>query len=226
VTYDQTLYIAALRAFAELCDRISTKDSSEHYLAQAETALQGMQRELWDEELGYFINYRRPGFSEKNLSADSLVTAYFHLLDEAQTQKELTAADFLLRAAHNHQQPLGNFGLLCAFPLYSQAADLFDKSALPYCYHNGADWPYLDGIYASILLERRDPAGLEVLTRWWSYGLKQGWLTPVEYYSPAYPVGGMLQGWSSMPAAVLFRHLMTIKEILNEAEAHHADRQS
>jgi hypothetical protein len=81
-------------------------------------------------------------------------------------------------------------------------------------------------VYASILLERHDPGGLEVLTRWWSYGLEQGWLTPVEYYSPAYPTGGMLQGWSSFPAAVMFRQMKEIKELINEAEASHSHRQS
>jgi len=226
VTYDQALYIAALRAFAGFCNRTPAKGQSGHYLDLAVTALQGMRRELWDEKLGYFINYRRPGFSEKNFSVDTLVALYYHLLDEVSSQKVLAAADSLLRSDHNHQQPLGDYGLLCAFPPYSCAEDLFDKSALPFCYHNGADWPYWDGVYASILLERHEPGGLEVLTCWWSYGLEQGWLTPVEYYSPAYPTGGMLQGWSSFPAAVMFRQMKEIKELINEAEASHSHRQS
>jgi glycogen debranching enzyme len=121
-----------------------------------------------------------------------------------------------LRAKNNHQQPYGDYGILCAFPLYSQQQDLFDKSAQPFCYHNGADWPYWDGVYASILLEKHDPASLEVLTRWWEYGLQQGWLTPVEYYSPPFPVGGMLQGWSSMPAATLLRQISVIRELIHE----------
>ena len=57
---------------------------------------------------------------------------------------------------------------------------------------------------------------MDVLTRWWVYGLEQGWLTPVEYYSPAFPVGGMLQGWSSMPAAILYRKLALVKELTHE----------
>lgn len=216
VAYDQALYIAALRAYAGLCDRIEKSGSMVHYQDQADFALEAMQRELWNDELGYLVNYRRPGFAEENLSADTLVALYYHLLEENPARRVLEAADILLRAGHNHRQPYGDYGLLCAFPNYSKTADLFDKSALPYCYHNGADWPYWDGVYAAILLERRDPAGLEVLTRWWSYGLDQGWLTPVEYYSPPFPVGGMLQGWSSMPAATLHRHLPVVKELLNE----------
>jgi glycogen debranching enzyme len=175
-----------------------------------------MRRELWDEKLGYFVNYRRPEFTEKNLSVDTLVALYYHLLNENETQRILQAADRLLRASQNTEQPYGDYGLLCAYPIYSNPEDLFDKSASPFCYHNGADWPYWNGMLADVLLERHDPAALDVLTRWWVYGLEQGWLTPVEYYSPAYPVGGMLQGWSSMPAATLWRKLSLVKELIHE----------
>jgi hypothetical protein len=219
VAYDQSLYIAALKAYTGLCQHIEAGGSPKYYQGIAGMALEAMQRELWDDELGYLVNYRRPGFTEKNLSVDTLVALYFHLLNEPHTRSVIRAADFSLRANNNHSQPYGNYGLLCVFPPYSKAADLFDKSAHPYCYHNGADWPYWDGMVASILLERRDPAGLAVLSRWWVYGLKQGWLTPVEYYSPPYPVGGMLQGWSSMPAATLFRQLPVVKELLDEKTA-------
>jgi hypothetical protein len=216
VSYDQGLFIAALRAYAGLCGHLNNQDQPERYTKMADKALQGMLRELWDEKLGYFVNYKRPDFTETNLSVDTLVVLYFNLLDEAHTTRLLEAAKRLLRASNNHEQPYGDYGLLCAYPIYSRQEDLFDKSASPYWYHNGADWPYWDGMLSSILLRRHDPLGIEVLTRWWIYGLEQGWLTPVEYYSPAFPVGGMLQGWSSMPAASLLRYLSVVKEKLNE----------
>lgn len=216
VGYDQALYIAALKAYAGLCPRLEGADASDRYLKLADQALAGMRRELWDEKLGYFVNYRRPEFTEKNLSVDTLVALYYHLLNENETQRILQAADRLLRASQNTEQPYGDYGLLCAYPIYSNPEDLFDKSASPFCYHNGADWPYWNGMLADVLLERHDPAALDVLTRWWVYGLEQGWLTPVEYYSPAYPVGGMLQGWSSMPAATLWRKLSLVKELIHE----------
>ena len=214
VSYDQALYIAALRAYAGMCEHFGKTGDADRYTQKADQALRGMLRELWDNDLGYLVNYRRPGFTEKNLSADTLVSQYFHLLSDDKARRILEAADFNLRAKNNHQQPYGDYGVLCAYPLYSKHEDLFDKSAQPFCYHNGADWPYWDGVYASILLERNDPSGLEVLTRWWEYGLEQGWLTPVEYYSPPFPVGGMLQGWSSMPAAILLRQILVIQELM------------
>jgi hypothetical protein len=92
---------------------------------------------------------------------------------------------------------------MCCYPFYHEAADLFSISAEPYRYHNGADWPYWDGIYGLILLQRNDPDWRYVLTRWWEVSLERGWLTPVEYYSPPHPHGGLLQGWSAMPAVAL-----------------------
>jgi hypothetical protein len=216
VSYDQALYIAALRAYAGWCESQHLAAEPACYLKLADQAQAAMDRELWDEKLGYFVNYLRPGAAEKNLSVDTLVSLYFHLADEPHARRILEAADRLLVARNNREQPYGDYGLLCAYPNYAIQADLFDKSAQPYCYHNGADWPYWDGMFSAILLERSDPAGLDVLTRWWAYGLEQGWLTPVEYYSPPFPVGGMLQGWSSMPAATLRRHLSKIKELIHD----------
>jgi|GEM_PF-5255591 len=112
-----------------------------------------------------------------------------------------------LQTRFNLRQPYGDWGVICVYPNYLNQSDLFSKSELPYCYHNGADWPYWDGVYAALLNRQGDPDWRYVLTRWWEVGLQQGRLTPVEYYSPTYPSGGMLQDWSAVPAAVLVKVL-------------------
>ena len=98
----------------------------------------------------------------------------------------------------------GEFGTLCVYPPYAASARLVEKSAYPLRYHNGADWPYLSALYAFAKklygMDYRYP-----LTRWFTVGLEQGFATPVEYYSPYYPAGGMLQGWSAFAAVVLER---------------------
>jgi hypothetical protein len=133
-----------------------------------------------------------------------LLALYYNLVDEEKAERILAAAR-QLQTRHNPRQPYGDWGVMCVFPPYREPRDLFSISADPYCYHNGADWPYWDGVYAHILMQRGDPDWRYVLTRWWEVGLEQGWLTPVEYYSPPYPVGGMMNGWSAMPAAALAR---------------------
>lgn len=202
VTYDQALYIAALRAGAVIATRIEEEALAHHYRFQAERAREAMDRHLWMPERGYYANYLRPGGGEMNISIDTLLVTYFGLTDEEKTRRLLFAAR-RLQTRFNEEQPFGDWGVMCVFPLYSHQEDLFGKSADPYRYHNGADWPYWDGVYGAVLREWEDEDADYVLTRWWEYSLERGWLTPVEYYSPAYPEGGMLQGWSSMPAAAL-----------------------
>ena len=61
------------------------------------------------------------------------------------------------------------------------------------------------------LLKPTSPTATELpgweypLLRWWQVGLARGWAAPVEYYSPPYGRGALLQAWSSFPAAVALR---------------------
>ncbi|MDW7992039.1 MAG: GH116 family glycosyl hydrolase [Anaerolineae bacterium] len=201
VTYDQALFAAALRAGSVIAARLGQETLAQRYRQEAERARRALDR-LWLPQQGHYANYLRPGGGETNLSVDTLTVLYFGLADGEKAQQLLAAAR-RLQTRHNEEQPFGDWGVMCVFPPYRYPEDLFGKSADPYRYHNGADWPYWDGVYGAVLREREDPDADYVLTRWWEYGLERGWLTPVEYYSPAYPEGGMLQGWSSMPAAAL-----------------------
>jgi hypothetical protein len=204
VTYDQALYAAALKAATRMAIQCKEDDAAALYRHKAEAARQALDVRLWDSIKGHHVNYRRPGFAEDHFSIDTLTTLYYDLVDEEKAKRMLTAAR-QLQTRYNRRQPYGDWGVMCVFPPYREPRDLFSISADPYRYHNGADWPYWDGVYADILMRRADPDWRYVLTRWWEYGLEQGWLTPVEYYSPPYRVGGMMNGWSAMPAAVLAR---------------------
>ena len=202
VTYDQALYTAALNAMQEMAKRRREKDTARCYQELALQAQKALNDVLWDDKLGYFINYQRPGFTEKHFSLDTLLVLLFGLTDKKRAERVLTAAE-MCQTRRNIKQPYGDWGIMCAFPNYSNPKDLFSITAQPYRYHNSADWPYLDGLYAKVLRKARKPDWRYVLVRWWKYGLEQGWLTPIEYFSPPYPMGGMLQGWSSYAAAVL-----------------------
>jgi GH15 family glucan-1,4-alpha-glucosidase len=205
VTYDQALYGAALQAGATLALRIGETTRAERYQQEAAKARHALNRHLWLSDRGYYANYIRPDYTEAHVSIDTLLALYFGLAEPHVIPTVLKAMR-RLQTRYNPDQPYGDWGVMSVFPSYGRPRDLFGKSVHPYCYHNGADWPYWDGVYGAVLLAHEDDDWQYVLTRWWSYGLEQGWLTPVEYYSPAYPVGGMLQGWSAMPAAVLLQH--------------------
>lgn len=203
VTYDQALFCAALQNGAEIAGLLGEEALADSYRWAEERALAGMVRELWDEEQGAFVNYRRDGFREDHFSIDTLVALFYDLpLDERKRRRTLVAARNL-QTRVNPAQPYGDWGIMSCFPLYRQERDRFGKSTRPYGYHNGADWPYWDGVYGWLLRRAENEDWTYVLTRWWRYGLERGWLTPIEYYSPPYPPGGRLQGWSSSPAAAL-----------------------
>lgn len=204
VTYDQALYVAALQAMGRIADLLGETTLSCYYCGKLAQAREALHDRLWDEGRGHYINYRRPGYLEAHFSIDTLVILRYKLADEHRARRMLQAARNL-QSRHSPFQPYGDWGVMSVFPLYNHKDDLFGKSADPYRYHNGADWPYWDGVYAASLKQRGDPDWGYVLTRWWEYGLAQGWLTPVEYFSPPYPAGGMLQGWSSFPASVLIQ---------------------
>jgi hypothetical protein len=203
VIYDQALYYRALVCGAALARERNEATLADTWSAQARLAQDAANKFLWSESRGYYVDYARKGFTEDHLTADSLLTLFYGLADETQAQKILRAAKRLLQSRHNADQQWGDWGVMCVYPLYKRGEDLFEKSADPFRYHNGSDWPYLDAIYALVLKQRNDPDWFYVAARWWEYSLAQGWLTPVEYFSPAHPVGGFLQAWSGLPALVL-----------------------
>ena len=155
---------------------------------------------------GVEVEYRAAdGFVESHLAIDSLVGAWLGVLPPERERQLLTAAQRLLVTRDNPGQPYGDWGVMACFPPYRRAADLRGKSRFAYRYHNGADWPYWDAVFAQALRKQGGQSGAwrHVLTRWWSYGLEQGWPEPVEYFSPPYGRGSPLQAWSGLAAAVL-----------------------
>jgi hypothetical protein len=201
------LYYRGLCCAAWLSKQIG--ETAERFEIQTVLVREAINAQMWDESLGYYRNYHRDGFSETNLSIDTLVAVLYGVSDEEQTVRVLDAAKRLLQTRNNHEQVHGDWGIMCCYPFYCEPADLFSISAETYRYHNGSDWPYWDGVYGLILRQRNDPDWRYVLTRWWEMSLERGFLTPFEYWSPPHPVGGLLQGWSAMPAVALLSQQVT-----------------
>lgn len=206
VAYDLGLWIGALDTVAELG---ATYDPE---LAGQAKAAAAAAREKIDGLLGVedppgYADYRTPdGFVEDHLVIDSLTLLRSDAVPDGKARRLLGTMAELLESRHNAAQPYGDWGVLCAFPPYKRAKDVRAKTAFPFRYHNGSDWPYWDGVYAEERLKRGLGGARYALTRWWEYCLEQGWAGPVEYFSPPYGRGSLLQGWSTMPAAVLLKY--------------------
>ncbi|MDE7070979.1 MAG: hypothetical protein K2O86_03280 [Clostridia bacterium] len=203
VTYDEALYARALFAMSEIykvCygDEVKSKDYADKY----DKVVKAINDLLWDEEKGWYVNYKSDKFVEDNLSIDTVVMVLFGLASEERADRMLKNMQQLLESKNNKEQGAGDFGTLSVYPFYKNTEDIVQKSSLPYYYHNGGDWPYLSCVYAYAKLMR----GMDYmypLTRWFEYNAEKGNYTPIEFFSPIHPDGSMLQAWSSTGAFVL-----------------------
>ncbi len=199
VAYDLGLWIGALDVIARLGGTVDL-DMALSAQALADAARPALDR-LW---LGdHYADYRRAdGSVEPHLTLDSLTLLRCDAAAEDRASAVLQAVRAQLESRRNAGQPWGDWGMLCAFPPFARRADLRAKSAFAFRYHNGADWPWLNGLYARERLRRGLAGWRYPLTRWWETCLARGWAGPVEYFSPPFGRGCLLQGWSAYPAAV------------------------
>ncbi|GIP12778.1 hypothetical protein J1TS5_49480 [Paenibacillus macerans] len=211
VAYDVLLYIRARRCYAEIMQFVETwpanGDDRKQWDAKTERLELGLRQYLWSDETGYlnYLNVGGEGLTENNVSIEQSLAPLFGIGAETDQRRVLDILTARLESRNNDEQPFGDWGVMTVFPQYSHAQHLVEKSAYPFRYHNGSDWPYLSGMYAWAKLRHRRDDWEYPLTRWFTYGLERGWLTPVEYYDPVYGKGSDLQGWSGMSAAaVLF----------------------
>jgi glycogen debranching enzyme len=206
VAYDLGLWVGALNVVSTLGGRFDP------VLAQrasdaATVARASIDRLLWTEARQGYADYATPdGFVEDHLVLDSLTLTRYNAVPDDKAVRLLQSIERTLESRHNTEQPYGDWGVLCAYPPFKRVRDIRAKTAFPFRYHNGSDWPYLDGLYAEERLRHGLGGARYPLTRWWEYCLAQGWAGPVEYFAPPFGRGSLLQGWSAMPAAVALQY--------------------
>lgn len=197
VAYDLGLWIGAADAVARLADDPTLAARAG---AAAVEARNGLDR-LWRPERGWWADYADPdGFSEDHLALDSLTLLRFDAVGPHRARALLHATASRLERS---------WGVACVDPRYARRLDLRAKSAFAGRYHNGGDWPWLDGLYAGERLRRGMPGWAHPLTAWWRTCLDRGWTSPVEHHAPAWGRGSLLQAWSSLPAAVVLANRET-----------------
>ncbi|MBO0661112.1 glycogen debranching protein [Jiella sp. MQZ9-1] len=206
VSYDLGLFVGSLDAVAKLgADHdpmLAGKAREVAAKARAE-----VEDRLFVSERGSYADYIAPdGFVEDHLVLDSVTLARYDAISPERAIGLLNAFGKVLESRHNSEQPYGDWGVLCAYPPFKRAKDTRSKTAFHFRYHNGSDWPYWDGAYAEERLRRGLGGARYALTRWWETCLANGWAGAVEYFSPPYGRGSLLQGWSAMPAAVVLKY--------------------
>lgn len=206
VAYDLGLWVGAMDVIAKLGAK-SDPALAKRAADAAAHARKTIDPTLWTTTHKAYADYATPdGFVEDHLVIDSLTLARYDAVPEDKALQLLRSIERTLESRHNKEQPYGDWGVLCAYPPYKRAGDIRAKTAFPFRYHNGSDWPYLDGLYAEERLRRGLGGARYPLVRWWEYCLEQGWAGPVEYFAPPFGRGSLLQGWSAMPAAVVLKY--------------------
>lgn len=199
VAYDLGLWIGALDVIAQHGGLVEPSVASEA-AAVAKNARASLDAALLQPSGTYADYGTKADFVEDHLTLDSLTLLRFQAVAPERARAVLARMQETLESRNNSEQPYGDWGVLCAFPPFKRPKDTREKSYFAYRYHNGSDWPYLSGLYA----EQRLAYGLGdadyPLLRWWKTCLENGWMGAVEYFSPPWGRGSLLQGWSSMPA--------------------------
>ena len=202
VTYNEVLYARALYCLSELFSVSGDNTKAEKYTEIFETVKNAINGLLWDDKLGYYVNYRENDHIEKNLSVDTCFAALFGIADDTRARRMLENMESILETRNNKEQKAGDYGVMCVYPFYSGADSTRNKSAKPYYYHNGANWPYLSAMYAAA----KRKYGMEyryALESWFDYNVARGNYTPVEFFSPPHKDGSLLQAWSGTAAFVM-----------------------
>lgn len=202
VTYDEILFARALYSLSRLYKIIEDTDKANEYMTRFERVKSSINKILWDDELGYYVNFKDHGFTECNLSVDTCFAALFGIADDDRAIRMLKNMENILESKNNNRQKAGSYGVMCVYPFYSRRDGARDKSSQPYYYHNGANWPYLSAMYAAA----KRKFGMEyryALESWFDYNVKRGNYTPIEFFSPPQPGGSLLQAWSGAAAFVM-----------------------
>ncbi len=206
VTYNEILYARAVFCISKMATMLGKDATASRYEAQYESIKAAINRELWDEELGYYINYKSPEHTERNLSIDTVFACIFGIADDEKALRMLKNMETLLESRNNPAVKCRDFGVLSVYPFYTGVEAAHNKSTQPYNYHNGANWPYLSAMYAYA----KRKYGMEykyALESWFEQNIEKGNYTPIEYYSPLCADGSLLQAWSGVAAFVLDENL-------------------
>ncbi|WP_174151689.1 GH116 family glycosyl hydrolase [Rhizobium skierniewicense] len=214
VAYDIGLWIGALDVIAAHGGALDAALSDEAR-ALAQKARANLDEAMLTPD-GWYQDYGLKGeFVEDHLTLDSLTLLRFDAVSADRAQTVLENVARLLETRNNDRQPYGDWGVMCAWPPFKRTADTRAKSAFAYRYHNGADWPYLSALYAEQRLKYGVGGADYPLTRWWKTSLEKGWIGSVEYFSPPFARGSLLQGWTGMHAAAILEHRAIIEAAID-----------
>lgn len=200
VTYVELLYARALFCLSRI---VGTRDQTRarRYHEMYERTKNAINTLLWDDEKGYYVNYKDGDFIEDNLSVDTILAVLFGISDAIATARLLDNVSARLETRNNAHQKCGDYGVASVYPLYRGADRCYNRSAEDYAYQNGGAWPFWSALVAYAQQKNGRDCSY-ALTSSFSWSVKHGYYTPIECYSPIGSVGSPLHARSSVAAWV------------------------
>lgn len=202
VTYDEVLYARAWLSLSRLCMLLGEQNKGNMFEEKYHKVKDAINTLLWDEKLGYYVNFKNHDYTENNLSIDTVFAVIFGIADATRAQRVLHNMENMLECRNNTAVKAADFGVMSVYPFYKHPRSAYNKSSEPFHYHNGSNWPYLSAMYAYAKRQH----GMEykyALESWFTYNVEKHNFTPIEYFSSVQPDGSLLQAWSSAAAFVL-----------------------
>lgn len=130
VTYNEILYARAVFCLSKMAAMLGKDTDAARYATQYERIKSAINQELWDEDLGYYINYKSPTRTERNLSLDTVFACIFGIADDEKARRMLKNMETLLESRNNPAVKCRDFGVLSVYPFYAGALG----SAFPWTY--------------------------------------------------------------------------------------------
>ncbi len=202
VTYDEVLYARALYSLSKMFSIENDKSNANKYMDEFTRVKDAINSQLWDDNKGYYVNFKNEDYVEDNLSVDTVWAVIFGIADSDRAKRLLKNMENILETKNNPYLKDNDFGVACVYPPYKNNDSAYWKSAQPFNYHNGANWPYWSATYAYA----KKQYGMQFsypLEKHFTYNTAKGNYTPIEYFSPYCDDGSLLQAWGAMSAFVL-----------------------
>ena len=198
VLYNVVLFYHALNTFAELSDLVGLPAQARMLKSTGRAVRDSINRELWNDEKGYFYERCDAAGCVDRITNESSLAVLYGVVEEENRDRFLESL-LVLESRVNRKVRYGDWGVLNAWPFYEGFPE--------YVYHNGTDWPFLDGINAGARLLYGNDDWYYPMTRWWEYD-NEKWpeRTLPENISPIDQHGGDYQAWSVNPITMFIRY--------------------
>ncbi len=143
-----SLAIKSIRDFIYIKSILGSNNELKNYENLADRMEKALNEKLWNDKLGYLINYYKGGKLDTHFYTGALIAPHFGLLDKERTDKLVSSAVYYLLDP--------KIGIYSIYPMDLDKLKGFlnlkgDEAGMPYYYANGGIWAHANAWFALAL---------------------------------------------------------------------------